>query len=149
AGHFLLLADLQRCPSEALPLQRLLFRPQALDLGSKLILAHRPPRCRRSNPSGSLRKYHRRPSTRQARVSPPRLVVSCSTRLAGGSGPLDGPAHGGPMQATDRRTFLAVVCLGFTGVPVSVPAQPVAKVYRIGYLSAASEPAQRASREAR
>jgi putative ABC transport system substrate-binding protein len=52
------------------------------------------------------------------------------------------------MQATDRRTFLAVVCLGFTGVPVSVPAQPVAKVYRIGYLSAASEPAQRASREA-
>src|SRR5438445_10683497 len=52
------------------------------------------------------------------------------------------------MQATDLRTFLAVVCLGFTGVPVSVPAQPVAKVYRIGYLSAASEPAQRASREA-
>jgi len=52
------------------------------------------------------------------------------------------------MQATDRRTFLAVVCLGFTGVPVSVSAQPVAKVSRIGYLSATSEPAQRANREA-
>src|SRR5262245_4370548 len=51
------------------------------------------------------------------------------------------------MQATDRRTWLTLLALGCAGFPRATPAQPVAKVYRIGYLSAASEPAQRASRE--
>ena len=51
------------------------------------------------------------------------------------------------MQATDRRTWLILLALGGAGLPLSAPAQPVAKVYRIGYLSAASEEAQRASRE--
>src|SRR5262245_15336786 len=49
-GDSALVADLERRSTHALALQRLVFRPQALDLGSKLILAHRPPRCRRSNP---------------------------------------------------------------------------------------------------
>src|SRR6058998_3553040 len=52
------------------------------------------------------------------------------------------------MQATDRRTFLTWLSLGFSGFPGAATAQPAAKVYRIGYLSGASEPAQRASREA-
>jgi len=51
------------------------------------------------------------------------------------------------MQATDRRTWLTMFALGCAGFPRAVSAQAVAKVYRIGYLSAASEPAQRASRE--
>src|SRR5262249_6374195 len=51
------------------------------------------------------------------------------------------------MQATDRRTWLIMLALGCAGFPRAAPAQRVAKVYRIGYLSAASEQAQRASRE--
>lgn len=52
------------------------------------------------------------------------------------------------MPAMARRTFLAMLALGVAASLLDANAQTATKTYRLGYLSGASEPAQRASRQA-